>query len=206
MLAEVAIEFPGVPASSDETALIHALGRLTIAWSSSEFYLALLLQRLMASPKLDDADDWHRGLCGNVVMTSDMNAVFSLFFSVESSRGRRDLVRALATARHGEGNLVTASFEAIKALLESHGKIARNRNKYVHTAMGRETDGSYVLLDNKTLITRMDWTTRLRNPRIRAKNNRVDPKQIDDVVASIGDWIDTAIALLKSIETRTIIS
>lgn len=173
-----------------------------MAWSSSEFYLALLLQRLMASAQLETPEQIDQAVAGDADMVVDMNAVFALYYAVESSRGRRDLVRRLAEARHGEGFLPHESLDRIKSLLTDHASIGKNRNGYAHGAMGRADDGSYILLDRKMMISRSDWSTRLKNPQVRANNNKVEAKRIDEVTSSIDEWINRALDTLRTTETQ----
>ncbi|WP_411036166.1 hypothetical protein [Shinella sp. BYT-45] len=197
----VTIRLPAVPEHPHANDVIVALGRLTMAWSASEFYLALIMSRLMARADLSTMENLLKAMDGEAVMISDTNAVFALFFAVESSRGRRKLVLDLAEARHGEGYLYKASFDEIKALLKSHGDIARLRNRYAHTAMGLAEDGSYILLDGKMILTRIDGTQMQRNAKIRANNNKVNPKMIDDATNRIADWIDEARSVCSRIAT-----
>jgi hypothetical protein len=201
-MANVSLSFPGVPSpEKTDDDVVVALGRMTIAWSSSEFYLLLLLHRLMAIADLSTDEKVSRAMNGAAEMVVDTNAVSALYFAVESSRGRRSLVQDLASARKGEGCLVKESYDDITSLLSEHGTIGKVRNRYAHTAMGLSGDGSYVLLDSKMMISRADGSRMERSVIIRTNNNKVQANMIDDVTNRLEAWINKAKALLKSVST-----
>jgi hypothetical protein len=201
-MASVSLNFPAVPAPQKIDDVVIALGRMTIAWSSSEFYLLLLLTRLMASAPVSSADGVSTAMRGRADMVVDTNAVSALYFAVESSRGRRRLVQDLAHARRGDGYLVEESYDRIARLLNEHDAIARSRNKYAHTAMGLSEDGSYVLLDKKLMISHKDGSRLERSSLIRTNNNKVQAKMIDGVTDRLESWIGEAKTLLTSIATK----
>lgn len=197
----VSIKFPGVPEPIGPCDVVVAMGRLAIGWSSSEYYLALILARLMAQADLSSRDKIQKAASGRADMIVDMNAVYALYFAVESSRGRRKMVMDLASVRNGEGYLTQSSFEEIKSLLEKHSDIGRVRNKYAHTAMGRIDDGAYVLLDGQMLISRTDGSRKQRSAKIRANNNKVQAKAINEVADRLAAWVGEATDVLNRIST-----
>lgn len=105
----LSISWPAVPEKPNASDLVVAMGRLAIAWSSSEHYLVLALYRL-----LSDQADVER----QILNKATHNAAFALFYAVESSRGRRKLVHDLADVRAGEHVLSKAANAELKALLE----------------------------------------------------------------------------------------
>lgn len=197
----VAINFPKVPEKPNPSDIVVAMGRLAMAWSASEFYFGLILARLMAHADLSSSENVQKALDGSAVMTVDMNAIYALYFAVESTRGRRRLVLDLASVRVGEGYLIQASYDSIKELTEQHENIGKIRNVYAHTAMGQIDDGSYVFLNGKMMISRVDGARKQRSARIRAGNNKVQVKMIDELTDRITAWIEQASVVLNQIAT-----
>ncbi|WP_454684880.1 hypothetical protein [Ancylobacter moscoviensis] len=173
-----------------------------MAWSSSEYYLALILARLMSVPDLSTFENIERAAQGKAVMMLDTNAVFAIYFAVESSRGRRRVVFDLAKAKLDEKTLTKASYDDIKLLLDDHERISKVRNKYAHTAMGWSEKGHYVLLDRKMMLTADGGTKRERDPRVRASDNKVDANMVKDVGDRLEKWIASARRTLTDIATK----
>ena len=200
-MSKVRIYFPGMPHKEDKSELISELGRLAMAWSSSEYAIAIILARLMATPDLSTAQNVELAKKGAAVFTLDSTTVFSIFFAVESSRGRRLLVDQVAENKYNERKLTKDSFDRIKHLLNEHQKIGNVRNKYMHTAMGWSEGGHYVLMDKKMMQPSKDGTIHEHDAILRSKANRVDVKMVKDVGDRLDAWLKNAHKLMNEIRT-----
>jgi hypothetical protein len=121
-VASVSLKFPTVPDKPAKSSdLLTALGRLVIAWSASEFYFMLLLSRLMAIPDLSTDEKRQKAIFeGSAAAIVDFDAISAIYFSVESSRGRRDLAKAVAKARQDAGRMGDDQYQAVDRILNRH--------------------------------------------------------------------------------------
>jgi DNA repair ATPase RecN len=87
------------------------LGHISVAWSSLEWNMYLLFERISGSPPAIARSIWN---------------------AIESTRGRRDMVSGIGTVlidNDGEKNI-------LDDILRRIGKTASQRNKYIHDTWG----------------------------------------------------------------------
>ncbi|MBZ9996339.1 hypothetical protein [Mesorhizobium sp. BH1-1-4] len=200
------LKFPGAPTPEDEDKIIYALGRMTIAWSSSEHYLALLIMRLMGHVDLSDADKVQAAASGQPVsLIADTNAIFSIFLAIDSTRGRRKIAENIADARFDEHHISEEWWRKIKEILKAHEAIGKLRNKYAHTALARDDDGRYIQLNRDILVQSKNLTKKQNNLDIRANNNKLTSEMVDETTKRIGRWIEEFHDLLKHLPSKATI-
>lgn len=194
---EVNMKMPSVPPIEEPETFASALGRLAIGFSASEFYLAMICMRL---------NSWADEKSTAPSLIADTNTVFTMFFSVESTRGRRELTKNLADVRKGEGYINESWKKKIDDLLGRHAKIATQRNRFFHTPLANDRDGHFVLMSNDILIHRTDRTKLQSNPLIRRNNARLTIGMINRVTDEIEAWIEDTRKLCLELESKRTLS
>lgn len=191
-MTSVELKLPGVPAAPEHETFEAALGRLAIGFSASEMYLALICVRL---------NSWKNTASNDFGLTTDTDTIFTMFFSVESTRGRRELVRKLTNTRKGSGYISAEWKDKVDRLLDRHAKIAAKRNLYFHTPLAVGEDGAFYKMTLDILVSRNDRTKLQSNPNIRANNAKLTTDMVNRVCLEIGEWIEDTRLLCMEMES-----
>lgn len=161
-----------------------------MAWSSAEYCLSIQFALLMSEPDLRSfqktSETPHEVIVPLVV---DTNAVNSIFWAIDSNRGRRDLVGQLAIARNTDGKLSAELLAELQSLLESMRQLATRRNRYAHTAISVGSDG-YTYLRDKNLMINLAAVKGSKRDFVITKNrSRLNISDVHGLCDDIADWI-----------------
>lgn len=159
------LEFP--PSASSYPS-VYALGRMTAAWGRVEHGFFALLTTLFATIN-DPVQDPDSGKSGRNL---DYHAAAALYFSQDSSRGRRQMVINLARSRKEEKKICKELYTAIVEVCDQTQTASKNRNAYSHQELRFMKDGKIEIQAPDTII----------DPR---KKRRHPPSEIDKATEEI---------------------
>lgn len=161
-------EYLSFPEADDIYPAVYSIGRMAVAWGHLEHQFFALLSALIALPQ----PLMPSGPSGEMGRAVDFDAATAIYFSQDSSRGRRKMVVDLTRLRHDAGLISDGLRREIIAIAESAQKAAKERNIYSHSAIRFHKSG-------KIEVQASDTLTRAKMYR------RRPPSEIDKVTDEI---------------------